>query len=487
MKRLVNSIKRFLPYGQGLLFGLLLLGTGLHAQPGQRYTVKDGRMIITLDRNIAAIELKKFVGQFDLQHLALDRCLQTGFTDSLQKAGWRMEKSDPGQLIISKPLLSFDELNDPAERILLTGRKQLFKTEFPAVSNQVKYGYNRFRGGPAFRVRDSAVQFTLKGFGKAQQVMLAGSFNDWNPGALAMQPTDSGWTAAVKLRPGKYWYKFIVDGKWITDPDNRKNENDGMGNTNSVFFYTNTKFRLPGFGKAKKVILTGSFNDWEENELVMEKTPGGWELPLYLAAGTHTYRFIADGQWLEDPQNPEKLPNEFGEYNSVITLGSPYVFRLEGFTDARQVLLAGSFNQWRDYELSMRRTATGWELPYVLGPGNYQYRFLVDGKPVADPVNPPSAKDVNAPSILVIAPNFSFRLKGFDQARNICLAGSFNDWSPDGFRMKRTGDEWILDVHLYPGKQLYKFVVDGKWILDPANELWEENEHQTGNSVLWID
>jgi hypothetical protein len=34
---------------------------------------------------------------------------------------------------------------------------------------------------------------------------------------------------------------------------------------------------------------------------------------------------------------------------------------------------------------------------------------------------------------------------------------------------------------------LYKFIVDGKWILDPGNKLWEQNAENTGNSILWID
>jgi Glycogen recognition site of AMP-activated protein kinase len=53
--------------------------------------------------------------------------------------------------------------------------------------------------------------------------------------------------------------------------------------------------------------------------------------------------------------------------------------------------------------------------------------------------------------------------------------------------MKRVGDEWIFNVHLYPGKHLYKFIVDGKWILDPGNKLWEQNEDNTGNSVVWME
>jgi hypothetical protein len=53
--------------------------------------------------------------------------------------------------------------------------------------------------------------------------------------------------------------------------------------------------------------------------------------------------------------------------------------------------------------------------------------------------------------------------------------------------LKHNGNEWEIALHLSKGKHLYKFIVDGKWILDPANKLWEQNEHNTGNSVLWFE
>jgi len=37
------------------------------------------------------------------------------------------------------------------------------------------------------------------------------------------------------------------------------------------------------------------------------------------------------------------------------------------------------------------------------------------------------------------------------------------------------------------GKHLYKFIVDGKWIKDPDDPLWEGNEFGTDNSVIWIE
>ena len=52
--------------------------------------------------------------------------------------------------------------------------------------------------------------------------------------------------------------------------------------------------------------------------------------------------------------------------------------------------------------------------------------------------------------------------------------------------MKRIGEEWVFSVHLSIGKHLYKFIVDGKWMIDPGNPLWEDNEYGTNNSVIWI-
>ena len=37
------------------------------------------------------------------------------------------------------------------------------------------------------------------------------------------------------------------------------------------------------------------------------------------------------------------------------------------------------------------------------------------------------------------------------------------------------------------GNYEYKFIVDGTWILNPFNKLYEQNEYDTNNSILWID
>ncbi len=182
------------------------------------------------------------------------------------------------------------------------------------------------------------------------------------------------------------------------------------------------------------------------------------------------------------------MPNEFSEYNSVIKIGSPYIFKLPGNTTAGQVMLSGTFNNWRDDELHMQKTASGWELAYTLGPGNYEYRYKVDGKWITDPTNPLTVKNNtrNNASFLIINPNYTFRLKGNLQARQVYLSGDFNNWNPTAFPMKRDAEGWYFQVNLPVGKTRYKFVIDGNWILDPGNKLWEQNEHGTGNSIIWL-
>lgn len=53
----------------------------------------------------------------------------------------------------------------------------------------------------------------------AKEIYLAGDFNDWSDHELLMNQTETGeWVIDIALSPGRYEYKFIVDGTWTTDP-----------------------------------------------------------------------------------------------------------------------------------------------------------------------------------------------------------------------------------------------------------------------------
>lgn len=470
--------KRFCP----LLLTGLLCAFGAAAQPQQVYAVKNGKMIVQLPKTISPASLDSFIARFDLADLGLKTFLKTARADSLLKLGWRIEANNETGVVISKPVAPLEGLKELDNELFFKKRDPLF----PSVNNGIVLGVNRFRNKGSFYRGDSSVRFFLRGRTGARQVRLAGSFNRWIPTQLSMQRTDSGWIYDTKLGPGKWWYKFIVDDEWTVDRDNLLSENDGRGNINSVFFRPNVSFLLTGYPNAGKVFLAGSFNDWKPADLAMQRTPAGWALPLYLAQGTYTYKFVVDGKWLADEKNPEKAPDGYEGFNSVLRLGKPYLFRLNGFQNRREVKLAGSFNQWRDFEWPLIKTPTGWELPYTLGPGNYQYKFKVDGKWISDPANPFSSPATGA-SHLVVEPNYTFRIKAFPQAKAVYLAGEFNNWDSKAWALRREGDEWIFSVHLSVGKHLYKVVVDDVWQIDPTNKLWEQNEYGTGNSVLWFE
>jgi 1,4-alpha-glucan branching enzyme len=53
---------------------------------------------------------------------------------------------------------------------------------------------------------------------KAKKVCIAGEFNDWNATSMPMKKSvDGTWKIKLKLSPGKYEYKYVVDGTWVQD------------------------------------------------------------------------------------------------------------------------------------------------------------------------------------------------------------------------------------------------------------------------------
>ena len=55
---------------------------------------------------------------------------------------------------------------------------------------------------------------------QAKEVFLAGTFNGWDPTIERLAPNKFGeWRTSLFLEPGRYEYKFVVDGKWICNPN----------------------------------------------------------------------------------------------------------------------------------------------------------------------------------------------------------------------------------------------------------------------------
>ena len=78
--------------------------------------------------------------------------------------------------------------------------------------------------------------FTYKPKGKPKQVNLFGQFNSWDRGNLPMSDSDGNgiYEIRIPLDPGRYEYKFFVDGKELIDPINPVKVPNGLGDYNSV-------------------------------------------------------------------------------------------------------------------------------------------------------------------------------------------------------------------------------------------------------------
>jgi len=70
---------------------------------------------------------------------------------------------------------------------------------------------------------------------KAKKVSLVGSFNNWDTKSLSAKKDSKGnWTAKVNLKPGRYEYKFFIDGSWVNDPHCPSLITNSFGSQNCV-------------------------------------------------------------------------------------------------------------------------------------------------------------------------------------------------------------------------------------------------------------
>ena len=148
-----------------------------------------------------------------------------------------------------------------------------------------------------------------------------------------------------------------------------------------------------------------------------------------LQPGEYEYKFVVDGQWVADPDNPRQKADPFGGFNSLvaiqdngtpvaaatapaartgghrrhdprcrsggkITVGPPkavgggilFTYKDPG---AKQVFLAGSFNGWNATEIPLKNDGHGnWSVIRPLDAGSYEYKFVVDSNWLRRPGKP---------------------------------------------------------------------------------------------------
>jgi chromosome partitioning protein len=79
------------------------------------------------------------------------------------------------------------------------------------------------------------VVFAVK-FEAAKKVLIAGDFNGWSPMGTPLHTNGRPgvWTTKLPLPRGRYRYRLIVDGEWMTDPNNKYVEVNEFGEMNNI-------------------------------------------------------------------------------------------------------------------------------------------------------------------------------------------------------------------------------------------------------------
>ncbi len=294
----------------------------------------------------------------------------------------------------------------------------------------------------------------------AAAVFVAGEFNNWSDSANPMTNTDGTWVLALDLGEGSYQYKFVVDGTWMADPANANTADDGFGGQNSLLTIAAGVDKMAaGAGVAASAVavakaapttaaasggqvavtfthdaagaagvyLAGEFNGWSDSADPLANTDAGWILVMNLDPGDYMYKFVVDGSWTQDPNNPNSSDDGFGGQNSLLHVpaGKTKIDAAAGggavaaataaaggdagdgelrsvefrytpvISGVGAVFLAGSFNDWNDAKTKMSDADNDgtYTVTLLLAQGSYQYKFVVDGNWQADPNNPDGAED----------------------------------------------------------------------------------------------
>lgn len=153
---------------------------------------------------------------------------------------------------------------------------------------------------------------------EAKQVYLAGEMNDWQPDSLPLtRQADGNWRLTVHLAPGRWAYKLVQDGRWLTDEANPHRLSDGQGGYNSLIQLGEPDANyLPRSNPAQRGQLQEV--SLESRELgprqVLIYRPAGVpaNTPLPWALALHGYGMDRH-QWVDDAQLPVLLDNLIAE------------------------------------------------------------------------------------------------------------------------------------------------------------------------------
>jgi len=160
-----------------------------------------------------------------------------GYRDFIRLARELISAGGP-EMVPTTLLKQADDLAERAERLLATSRPLFAKggadnlPEIPPTPEQVQQRIDQIYGA---RPTGNGILFVAHAPG-ALRVSLAGDFNNWSTEANPMAPRGDGdsFHALLPLAPGRYRYRYVIDGKWRSDPHNKYVESNPFGELNSI-------------------------------------------------------------------------------------------------------------------------------------------------------------------------------------------------------------------------------------------------------------
>jgi len=181
----------------------------------------------------------------------------------------------------------------------------------------------------ALRVRDFLAK---KKIGKVRFLILDSAFDDQTP-----QFHQGGYRSMHEVvhAPAKYreLIKYLLSNTYIVEAKSVQKSNLNSEQSNVVQSVTAAHVRGPKLlengvlfscknTQAHSVEVVGDFNDWVcSSETCMEKTDQGiWEKVLPIKQGTYRYKFVIDGKWIADIENPNQEMDYLGNVNSVLSV-----------------------------------------------------------------------------------------------------------------------------------------------------------------------
>jgi chromosome partitioning protein len=104
---------------------------------------------------------------------------------------------------------------------------------------------------------------------------------------------------------------------------------------------------------------------------------------------------------------------------------------------------------------------------------------------VAEPVAPPLSQPATASAPVATPAGVLFTVEA-PSAFEVQIAGDFNNWTPERTAMEPKGRIWRTVLQLAPGRYRYRYVIDGQWLADPLNPLFEPSPFSGDDSLVVV-